>query len=74
MSKTIEKPIYTPDIKGGDVFVLTQVKEPVFTQCGGPNTPIVETVHSSLWQYDEKLSKAARTEYNRNVQDWLGNV
>ena len=75
MSKIVyETEVYGDSVKAGDVFVLEDTSAAVKSTCQVPGSdPIeVDMIWKNTWRKDEALSKVARAEHKKNMDDWQG--
>lgn len=72
MSKITETPLYTDNLRGGDVFILTPTKNEVYRQCAYEGGPLVKTVYEAYWKHDDAESKKNYAEYAKQMKVWRG--
>lgn len=70
-NNNIDSPIYTPDIVGGDTFILEETDNTVYSMNTLVKPPFkVETIYTSKWTKDEKLSREGHKEFKERVKEW----
>ena len=72
MASAFDCPIFSSNIKGGDIFILKDTDKKVQAIAPNESKTIVDTNFKNVWVKDEKLTKVNRDEFQTLVDDWSG--
>ena len=71
MAINLEDVIFSEDLTGGDTFILEETNKPIIVQNTLINPPLdIESVHTTKWTYDTKLTKENKKVFKDRVNEW----